>query len=423
MTTTSKDSKDSNDSEDFRALDGLTEFYRDGLPQFVQADLDRGLDVLRARVASSRMRRPRWGLLRWSLVGVGVAFSTLVVLQVTSVLRRRSPEPPALAYQVEGGSVLKGGYLRESGHSGIKVLFNEGSEFSLAPGAHGWLRALDEKAAHVAIDSGMASFHVRQSNGRRWFVDVGPFLVTVKGTVFTASWDPLSQQFELVLRHGHVVVNGPLSAGDIDLQAGERLVVNLAKAETLITEEKTDEGVGEPGVAPAPYAATDPAQKSADVTIKRPLSAQATKPFPTAVAKTEESSRWSDELASGHWDRILDDVKRIGVEATLNKASSKDLAFPESPGALDATFLLGRVEESREHGRAQAIVWYDEYLSRAPKGTLAAEALGRKMMLTGELEGRDQARPIAEEYLRRFPKGSYASSARALEIHSSTSAP
>jgi hypothetical protein len=448
MTTTSKDSKDSNDSEDFRALDGLTEFYRDGLPQFVQADLDRGLDVLRARVASSRMRRPRWGLLRWSLVGVGVAFSTLVVLQVTSVLRRRSPEPPALAYQVEGGSVLKGGYLRESGHSGIKVLFNEGSEFSLAPGAHGWLRALDEKAAHVAIDSGMASFHVRQSNGRRWFVDVGPFLVTVKGTVFTASWDPLSQQFELVLRHGHVVVNGPLSAGDIDLQAGERLVVNLAKAETLITEEKTDEGVGEPGVAPAPYAATDPAQKSADVTIKRPLSAQATKPFPTAVAKTEESSRWSDELASGHWDRILDDVKRIGVEATLNKASSKDLAvladvaryrrhpdlaraallaerrrFPDSPGALDATFLLGRVEESREHGRAQAIVWYDEYLSRAPKGTLAAEALGRKMMLTGELEGRDQARPIAEEYLRRFPKGSYASSARALEIQSSTSAP
>jgi len=144
-------------------------------------------------------------------------------------------------------------------------------------------------------------------------------------------------------------------------------------------------------------------------------------------------------LASGHWDRILENVERDGVEATLNTATSEDLfalanaaryrrraelaraallaerrRFPDSPRALDAVFLLGRVEESRQGGTARAIAWYEEYLARAPKGAYAAEALGRKMTLTRELGGPAQARPIAEEYLRRFPEGSYAGSARAL---------
>ena len=63
------------------------------------------------------------------------------------------------------------------------------------------------------------------------------------------------------------------------------------------------------------------------------------------------------------------------------------------------------MEELREHGtaRAQAIDWYDEYLAQAPTGAYAAEALGRKMILTNEAGGPAEARPIADEYLRRFP--------------------
>ncbi|HVY36744.1 MAG TPA: hypothetical protein VHM31_02380, partial [Polyangia bacterium] len=150
-------------------------------------------------------------------------------------------------------------------------------------------------------------------------------------------------------------------------------------------------------------------------------------------------------LASGRWDRILADVDRAGVDATLESAGSDELfvladaaryrrrpdlaraallahrrRFPHGPRALDAVFLLGRVEELRDHGsaadaRAQAIVWYDEYLTRAPAGPYAAEALGRKMILTNELGGPARARPIAREYLVRFPAGSYAGAARALE--------
>jgi len=160
---------------------------------------------------------------------------------------------------------------------------------------------------------------------------------------------------------------------------------------------------------------------------------------PSPVAKIEGERRWADDLAIGHWDRILEDVERTGVKAALDKASSEDLfaladaaryrrrvdlareallaerrRFPGSPRALDAVFLLGRVAESGEQGTTRAIAWYDEYLSRAPTGAYAAEALGRKMTLTSESNGSEEARPIAEEYLRRFPKGSYAGSARAL---------
>jgi TolA-binding protein len=157
------------------------------------------------------------------------------------------------------------------------------------------------------------------------------------------------------------------------------------------------------------------------------------------AAKVDGEHGWSEALATGKLDRILADVDRAGVRATLEKASSEDLfaladaaryrrrvdlardallaerrRFPGSARTLDAAFLLGRVEESSERRLAQAIRWYDEYLAAAPAGTYAAEALGRKMTLTSKLDGNAQARALAEDYLRRFPNGSYAGSARVL---------
>ena len=427
----------SREPEDSRSLTVLTELYRDSLERPTTADLDRGLDTLLAHVASARTRR--FGYVRWSLMGATAALSVVIALQVASAYRKRlpSPEPATLTYQIDGGNVIEGGYLRESGRAGMNVLFNEGSKFALAPGTRGRIRVVDRDGAHLAIEHGTASFQVTQATGRRWLVDVGPFLVTVKGTVFTVTWDPLSEHFELSLRRGSVVVSGPVSAGEIALRAGQRLVVNLAKIETVITEETTEPVSGQlagppPAVVPAdvqpPAEATQPARPS-------PAAMSVT---PTA-AKLGAENRWRDELARGHWDRILADVKRAGVETTLNKASSEDLfaladaaryqrrpdlaraallaerrRFPDSPRSLDAIYLLGRSEETRESGTAHAIAWYDEYLNRAPTGPFVGEALGRKMTLTEKLEGPARARPVAQDYLRRFPKGNYAGSAREL---------
>ena len=426
---------DSGTSKATRALTGLTDLAHDSVMPPVPARLDQGLQTLSLRLAAGKARRT--ALLRWSLVG---AMATASVLGIVWFSRGRlpAPVPPALAYQIEGGTIVDGGYLRESGRSGIKLFFAEGTEFVLMPGTRGRLRTVDHSGARIAIEHGAASFQVTPRNDGKWLVEVGPFLVTVKGTVFTVSWDAARERFELKLRHGHVTVSGPISGGDIALRTGQQLVVNLSTNESVITEQKTEETWDESAVGPAARAANLPKARPAAAS-ERPAGKATTGASLSVAPKVEGEHGWAESLAAGNLERILADAERAGVRSTLETASSEDLfaladaaryrrrmnlardallaerrRFPGSTRTLDAVFLLGRVEESSEHRLAQAIHWYDEYLARAPAGTYAAEALGRKLTLTSKLDGNAQARPIAEEYLRRFPNGSYAGSARAL---------
>ena len=346
--------------------------------------------------------------------------------------RPAAPETPTLDYRIEGGSVLEGGYLRETGHAGMNLTFNEGSRLALTPGTRGRLQLGERDTAHVTIERGSGTFQVVHKNHRRWLVDVGPFLVTVTGTAFTASWDPVGEELTLKLREGNVVVSGPISAGEIPLRAGQRLVANLAKVQTVITEDALEPSAVEPpSLVHSPTVPPLGPQPS-------PLDV-APKAVPSPATTLAGDHQWNRKLARGQWDQILDEAKRAGIEATLGKASSEDLfalanaaryrhrldlaraallaerrRFPSSTRALGALYLLGRVEESRETRTAQAIAWYDEYLLRAPMGPLVGEALGRKMILTVKLEGPARARAVAQDYLRRFPKGNYAGSAREL---------
>jgi TolA-binding protein len=204
----------------------------------------------------------------------------------------------------------------------------------------------------------------------------------------------------------------------------------LPRAESVITADQ-------PGEGPAPVTTTPARPAVANDNAVRPAATSA----PSSSAKHTHSRRWGADLASGHWDRILADVDRDGVDAILEDAGSDDLfaladaaryrrradlaraallahrrRFPHAPRSLDALFLLGRAEELREHGtEAQAIAWYDDYLAEAPRGAYASEALGRKMILTNQMGGPASARSIAHEYLLRFPAGSYAGAARALQ--------
>jgi ferric-dicitrate binding protein FerR (iron transport regulator) len=429
------------DPTNFRALNALTKLARDTVQRPTAPQLSRGLSLLFARSTARRSRRAK--VVRWSLAGMFAAVCTLLGVQVALVFRGRVPEQRAVEYRVEGGSVLAGGYLRDSGDDGVRLLFNEGTKVDLMPGARGRLRSLDKEGTRVVVDQGTASFDVARSKDRRWLVEAGPFSVAVKGTLFTVSWDPPSERFELRLQHGSVVVSGPIASGDIELRAGQRLLVNLPKAETLIIEEPAEgtspgasnsaptSSADRDSAAPAPSAGP-PSEKDTPLALR---SAAVT--ASSAGNKVERKSSWADDLAHGRWDRILEEVQQRGIDTTLQAATSEELfaladaaryrrrtdlaraallaqrrRFPGSSRSLDATFLLGRVEEAGD--RSRAIGWYDEYLKRAAAGSYAAEALGRKMVLTNELKGRSVARPIAEEYLRRFPKGSYAEAARVL---------
>jgi ferric-dicitrate binding protein FerR (iron transport regulator) len=422
------------DPKDSRALVALTELLQGAVERPTGAELDRGLTSLRTDVArkAGRSSSP----LRSKLGAVIAVAAVAAGLGVFWVSRQGVSQPPVSVQAIEGGRLIEGGYLSASGDSGIKLLFNEGTAFVLAPGTRGRLRAVTSDGARLAIERGTASFEITRNHEHQWSVEAGPFLVTVKGTDFSLSWDPQSEKFELRLRRGRVVVSGPVLGDDLALRAGQNLTVDLQKAETVITEARSEDAPDEGSEVAAPPVASAPAEPRAHDDEAAPPSAPAI--LPKVDAGTPGERRWSVALAKGEWDLVLADAERDGIEATLQTASSDDLfALADAaryrrrpdlarsallaqrrrfPRAFAALFLLGRVEELGGGGGSAAIKWYDEYLSQAPAGTYAAEALGRKMILSREASGAVAARPLADEYLRRFPNGSYAGAARALQL-------
>lgn len=413
-------------------LASLVELARDSAAEPSRADLDRGFTTLRARLATEQRR---YRGLPWALAAAALLLLVPVMWRA-GVLGSPQAVAAPLTYRVQGGTVLDGGYLQDSGGSGVTLVFSEGTRFAFGAGTRGRLRSLDATGAHVGLEKGVAQFDVTPDRGLRWVIEVGPFSVTVKGTSFRISWDPTSEHFELDLQQGKVAVSGPVASGELALKAGQRLVVDLAKADTLITEiqyepnsgASTSEAVTPETLAPNPSSASP--QTSASSQVNR-LS-----PGPTPGAS--RARRWADAMAKGHWATVLDDVENAGVDVTLQTASSEELGvvadaarytrraslarqallaqrqrFAATRRAQDAAFLLGRVEETV--GKLdRALEWYGSYLSQAPSGRYAAEALFRKMTIVSETAGAAQARPIAQTYLRRFPEGKHARTARAI---------
>jgi len=333
-----------------QALEALTELARKSARPPTAADMDGGLQALAARLSGEDgRRRTAW---RWSLVGATAALAVVAASLISvSFWRLRAPTSPtaaplALSYTVEGGRIVEGGYLREAGHAGMILSFNEGTEFSLKPGTRARLHSVDSSGVRIAIESGTATFRVTPAAQRRWRVDVGPFLVTVKGTVFSVSWDASTERFELSLQRGAVAVSGPLASGDITLHAGQRLVADVASAEARIFETRPP---GEQAVAP-----------NEPIPSERP----APRPSPASEPRLGIDHRWAEPLAAGRWNQILAEAERAGLKKILETASSEDIfaladaaryrrrmalarqallaerrRFPASSRALDAAFL------------------------------------------------------------------------------------
>jgi ferric-dicitrate binding protein FerR (iron transport regulator) len=421
---------------DSRALAQLAALLRDAPNAPTPSELDRGLAKVRSRL-SERRAQPS-DARRWAWRG---ALAVLCVILVTVTATWLRPAPPlahrAIALnRMEGGQLLQGGYLSETGAQGIRLFFDEGSQLALTPGGRGRLRVDASTGVRLLLERGSASLQITPTPEPRWSVESGPFLVKVKGTDFTVGWDPTSELFELTLHRGRVVVSGPVVGDDFVVRPGQKLSVSLPKAESVISEERSF------GAAPPTPSSTAPVAKaaaSAEPATAADGGANGTGGATSAAspAASSHERKWRGALGNGEWDRIIAEAERGGIEATLAAAPSDDLfaladaaryrrrldlaqaallaqrrRFPGSPRAPEAIFLLGRVSELRSAGGAAALRYYDQYLVRAPSGTYAAEALGRKMTLVNEAGG--GARSIAEEYLRRFPEGSYAGAARSL---------
>ncbi|WP_437943288.1 FecR domain-containing protein [Sorangium sp. So ce281] len=385
-------------------------------------------------------RAPR----RWV---IPAALAPLVVIVGLWVLR-----PAArLDYRIDEAAPADS-YVR-AGERGATARFSEGTTVRFAPGARGRVAAVTAHGAQIHIEHGAAHFRVVHLPGAEWIAEAGPFTVTVTGTEFDLSWQ--DERMELTMQSGSVAVRGPLAEGGIAVQGGQCLVADIVRGELTIADQKAAADLRAPegddpreaGRMAEPDAAADPGPTGAtvDLDVKAALDAKAgpgvTAKRGAGAAVPRTSPRrapapqsYRERVARGDFAGAIADAESRGIDATIAASPLSELAaladaaryagrndlaqrvllverarFAGSPEARSAAFLLGRMAEPSSP--AAAIGWYDQYLTESPAGSLAAEALGRKMIVMRASRGEAAARPVAEEYLARYPRGAFAAAA------------
>ena len=172
--------------------------------------------------------------------------------------------------------------------------------------------------------------------------------------------------------------------------------------------------------------------------VAKERSGKAAPPRASEAAALTPPASWGKRVASGDFRGVISDAEGRGLQATLAEAPLGDLValadaarytgnssiardalasqrrrYPSSADAKAAAFFLGRIAEDTG-STGEAIDWYERYLSEAPRGAFAAEALGREMVAASRSRGAAAGAAVARRYLDRFPGGPYADRARKL---------
>lgn len=407
-----------------RRLEKLGQRMRESTPV---ASLQQHLEG-RARLIASveKMRMPS----RTRPALVALAFAAAVAAAVLIVMRVRSGRDASpIAWHVENGAASAQGYVSIAPTApSARLVFDDGSDVAFGPGSRGRVAATTAVGAEVVLEQGHARVHVQHKDHARWLVDAGPFAVRVTGTEFLVAWAADAETLDVWMRSGRVEVTGPVLGDALSLSTGQHLRARLRDGTVQIdTQAEPPETLPETGAVNPPPAPTDSTLVVSGVDLTGP-------PVPGPAGPT-----WSKLVASGDFARVVREADAEGVGHALASRPLGDLRalgdaarysgnpalakrayaavrarFPSSSEARTAAFLLGRVAEEQDHSNADAARWYDTYLTEAPGGAFAGDALGRKMVLVSKSQGRDAARPLATRYLQRFPGGPYAAAARDL---------
>jgi len=388
---------------------------------------DAGFERLAARMAP----KPKSVQRRWLLGG---AAATAAGALAAMVFQARTQ---VLTYQVAGGT------LSESGHilarEGTRIAFSDGSEARLSSGTEARIQNVTERGAEVVLSRGSMYVHIAKKPHAAWNVAAGPYDVRVTGTSFDVSWSGQAQAFDLRMVTGSVMVSGPLAQGGIPLRAGQHMFGGVAEGR-LTVEGGDAKPATPPSGAAAEPAVPAPAGPDGMSDTIAPTELPSL-PAPPSSSSTSgragsDAQAWRRQVAEGHFDAVLEQAERRGLERTLSGGSLEELGaladaaryagrsalarrallserqrFAGSSAAREAAFFLGRIEEDSGTG---GLDWYERYLSESPRGAYVSQAYGRKMMLIYKQRGAGAAKSAATDYLSRYPNGPYAAAARKL---------
>lgn len=367
------------------------------------------------------------------------------------VYLHRSPAPLTFAMGANRtpGAVSK--YIVPADGEHLPLYFSDGSVVTLSPVARARVGQTTSQGAAVLVESGALTANVVHRATSDWSFVAGPFNVHVTGTAFYLSWDP-SGELEIRMTSGAVVVHGPGAENGIEVRDHRRFLSGhdrrvtrswtseapSSRSETSPTpvEGPRSDDPGAHGSSGDQKAVTHGRELPRAIVLPEILENRTEAPSNSASHAETSDDPWSVLVARGEYARVLAIAERHGMEETLGSANVEDLAaladaarlagrgtlaerallqlrarFPGTSRALSAAFLLGRMADDAGNA-AGAVSWYERYLGESPNGSLAAEALGRRMMAMRRLNDEESARRAAKDYLERFPNGPHAGIAR-----------
>jgi hypothetical protein len=354
----------------------------------------------------------------------GLAFAALACLSAGAAALGSSWRGHDLGFEVAGGQV-NGGLIRADQGEAL-VSFTDESSLRVAPHSRLNVDVVGEHAALTRLVTGKVHVNVRHHDDTSYRFLAGPYEVRVVGTEFDLAWDPNASGFSLSMQKGEVRVVGPdgmvrsLVGGEALRLPAQDSVARSVAAVTAPLPAPTEAAGEAAGVAEAARVPTVPPAAQ------------------TQAAHATASPSWDALVAKGRFAEVVRQAEALGLGTVLSSRGGSDLKalgqaarytgdralslrafnalrdrFASSEAGRPASFFIARLQEEQGSPR-EALRWLSIYLGEAPRGVYAAEALGRRLMLTERVSGRATAAPLAREYLERFPQGAYAASARAI---------
>lgn len=364
--------------------------------------------------------RPRSPFASWTLKHTSLAVAAVACLSVGAAALGSAWRGGDLRYEVTGGEVMGGVIRTDKGQA--HVAFTDESSVQVAERTRLSVDVVGQHAALTRLVNGKLHVNVRHHDDTSYRFLAGPYEVRVVGTEFDLAWDPNASGFALSMQHGEVRVVSPDGAVR-SVIGGESLRLPVQQSVVASAAASPAANTASPPVAVAEAAAPTPVA---------PLRADASA---RAAAPTRS---WDSLVAKGRFAEVVRDAEGLGLGAVLSGRSGADLKalgqaarytgdrglalrafsalrdrFPNSEAGRPASFFIARIQEEQGNAR-EALRWLSIYLGESPRGVYAAEALGRRLVLTERVSGRNTALPLAKEYLERFPQGAYAASARAI---------
>jgi len=414
------------------------EVFDDSMSAREQAGLVRFEQAVARRILSTGARTRAW-VFGFGMVAAGAA--------AAFVLYQRHVNDATLTFAVVNGTVSDGGYVRAKTEGGTELRFSEGSTVALDPGTSTRVTDIDAHGSRVLLESGRAHVRVTHRPAAKWIIDAGPYSVHVVGTEFDVRWSSSEEVLDVQMQRGKIIVRGPLASGGLTMEAGQHLVANAKDGEIFLDATPGAEAANLPRAraeSPEPTFGAEPEVAVAPAVVPSAPAAHAARGrqiASRAVGAPAVDASWSKRIAQGDFQGVLADAQQRGLVHTLETGSAADLnaladaaryvrrsdvarrtllaerdRFPGSAIAREAAFFLGGLAEDDPGVSSvkSALDWYERYMTESPRGTYAAQALGRQMILVHKLRGAAAARPIAGEYLSRFPSGPYAEPAKKL---------